>query len=131
MRSKLREAKQKEWDNVHFSEILPITNAEKKLWNYVSLTAGITEEVIYRGFLIFAFSYLFPDLSIWFTVVLSSLLFGLAHTYQGIKGVLQTTVVGVIFSILYIGVGSILPLMLLHFLIDYVAKLGDRPERIN
>ncbi|MEK4146027.1 MULTISPECIES: CPBP family intramembrane glutamic endopeptidase [Robertmurraya] len=131
IRAKLEEAKQKEWDNVGFSEILPITSKEKKRWNYVSLTAGITEEVIYRGFLIFAFSYLFPDFSIWFVLLLSSLLFGLAHTYQGVRGVLQTTMVGVFFSILYIGIGSILPLMLLHFLIDYVAKLGDRPKPIN
>ncbi|WP_062108677.1 CPBP family glutamic-type intramembrane protease [Bacillus niameyensis] len=40
-------------------------------------------------------------------------------------GVLRTTLFGVIFSILYIGIGSILPLVIFHFLINYVAKLGD------
>lgn len=126
IRSKLTQAKQKQWENVSFSELLPVTNREKKVWNYVSLTAGVTEEIIYRGFLIFALSFLFSDLSIWLVILLASILFGLAHTYQGfMTGVVRTTIFGIVFSILYIGLGSILPLIVLHFLIDYLAKLGD------
>ncbi|WP_455675486.1 CPBP family intramembrane glutamic endopeptidase [Pradoshia sp.] len=124
VRTKFIEAKDKEL-NVSYSDILPVTEKEKKIWNYVSLTAGITEEIIYRGFLLFAFSYLFPDLSIWAVIVLSSLLFGLAHTYQGAIGVIRTTIVGIIFSCLYIGMSSIIPLVIIHFLIDYVSKLGE------
>ncbi|MEK3934715.1 CPBP family intramembrane glutamic endopeptidase [Sporosarcina sp. FSL W7-1349] len=126
IRTKFAQTKEKEWENVNFSIILPITKKEKRLWSYVSLIAGVTEEIIYRGFLLFALSYLFPNFSIWLIIMFSSLLFGLAHTYQGFTiGVLRTTVVGVIFSVLYIGISSILPLIVLHFLIDYVAKLGD------
>jgi uncharacterized protein len=126
IRTKLSQAKEKERENVVFSELLPITNKEKKIWNYVALTAGVTEEIIYRGFLIFALAYLFPNFSIWLIIALSSLLFGLAHTYQGFTlGVIRTTIFGLLFSILYIGLGSILPLIILHFLIDYLAKLGD------
>ncbi|CAG9619561.1 CPBP family intramembrane glutamic endopeptidase [Sutcliffiella rhizosphaerae] len=126
IRKKLSQAKENQWDNVEFSDILPTTTKEKKWWNYVSITAGITEEIIYRGFLIFALSFLFPNFSIWIIIFLSSLLFGLAHTYQGfMTGVLRTTIFGVIFSILYIGLGSILPLIVFHFLIDFFAKLGE------
>lgn len=126
IKSKLSQAKQKEWENVSFSELLPVTNRDKKVWNYVSLTAGVTEEIIYRGFLIFALAFLFPDFSIWLVILLASILFGLAHTYQGfMTGVVRTTIFGIVFSILYIGLGSILPLIVLHFLIDYLAKLGD------
>ena len=125
IRTKFIQAKESQLNTVSFSEIMPVTRKEKHIWNYVSLTAGVTEEIIYRGFLIFAFSYLFPDLSIWLVLIFSSLLFGLAHTYQGFSGVIRTTVVGVLFACLYIGIGSILPLIVLHFLIDYVAKLGD------
>ncbi|MCZ0703840.1 CPBP family intramembrane glutamic endopeptidase [Natronobacillus azotifigens] len=75
-------------------------------WNYVSITAGVTGEIIYRGFLIFAFAFLFPHFSIWLIILLVSLLFGLAHTYQGlITGVLRTTIFGMLFSILYIALG--------------------------
>ncbi|WP_404430792.1 CPBP family intramembrane glutamic endopeptidase [Sutcliffiella horikoshii] len=126
IRSKLTQAKQKQWENVSFSDLIPVTKKEKKVWNYVSFTAGVTEEIIYRGFLLFALSFLFPDLSIWLVILLASILFGLAHTYQGfVTGVVRTTIFGIVFSILYIGLGSILPLIVLHFLIDYLAKLGD------
>lgn len=125
IRTKFLQAKENQLNTASFSDIMPVTTKEKHIWNYVSLTAGITEEIIYRGFLIFAFSYLFPDLSIWYVLILSSVLFGLAHTYQGLAGVVRTTVVGLLFAGLYVGLGSILPLIVLHFLIDYVAKLGD------
>lgn len=125
IRTKLIQAKESQLNTVSFSDIIPVTSKEKHLWNYVSLTAGVTEEIIYRGFLMFAFSYIFPDLSIWLVLIFSSLLFGLAHTYQGFSGVIRTTIVGMLFAGLYIVLGSILPLIVLHFLIDYVAKLGD------
>lgn len=66
-------------------------------------------------------------MSIWLIVLFSSLLFGLAHTYQGISGVVKTTIVGSIFSMLYIGLHSIIPIIIFHFLIDLVAKVGE-PE---
>lgn len=125
MRNQLLQVKEKEWEKADFSEILPTTEKERRLWNYVSITAAVTEEIIYRGFLIFALAFVFPHFSIWLIMLLASLLFGLAHTYQGLTGVLRTTVFGIVFSILYIGLGSILPLIVFHFLIDYFAKLGD------
>jgi len=125
IRTKFIQAKEKELNTESFSDILPITSKEKKIWNYVSLTAAVTEEIIYRAFLIFALSYIFPELSIWLVIIFSSLLFGLAHTYQGFSGVIKTSIVGILFSCIYIGLGSILPLILLHFLIDYLAMLED------
>lgn len=126
IRTKLTEAKNREKEKSEYLAIMPVSKREKKLWNYVSITAGLTEEIIYRGFLIFAFSYFFPNLSVWFVVIFASLLFGLAHTYQGLlSGVLRTAIVGLIFSVLYMGLNSIIPLILLHFLIDYMAKLGE------
>lgn len=125
IRNQFLHMKEKEKEKEGFSEILPTTTKEAKWWNYLSMTAAITEEIIYRGFLIFAFASLFPSLSIWWVILFASFLFGLAHTYQGIRGVFKTTMVGIVCSILSIGLGSILPLMVIHFVIDYVAKLGE------
>ncbi|WP_404328617.1 CPBP family intramembrane glutamic endopeptidase [Mesobacillus maritimus] len=82
-------------------------------------------EIIYRGFLIFSLTALFPSFSLWAVLIISSLLFGLAHTYQGFGNVIRTSLVGLFFAILYIVLGSIIPLIVLHFLIDYVGKIGD------
>lgn len=130
IKKQLTDKKKKEWENSIISVVLPVTKKEKKLWSYVSLTAGITEEIIYRGFLIYALTYLFPQLSIWIVIGVASLIFGLAHTYQGfLVGVIRTSIAGVLFSILFIGLNSILPLILLHFLLDYIVKLGDENKQ--
>ncbi|MCM3588354.1 CPBP family intramembrane metalloprotease [Mesobacillus maritimus] len=126
IKKELTKKKKEDWEKSVIAPLLPVTESEKKRWNYVSLTAGLTEEVIYRGFTLFALAYLFPNLSIWVIIVLSSFIFGLAHTYQGfLMGFVRTSVFAILFCILYIGLGSILPLILLHFLLDYIAKLGE------
>lgn len=127
-RKKFIESKKKQYNDTSLVALLPVTKNEKKAWTYVSITAGVTEEIIYRGFLVFAITYLFPSLSIWIVMLIASILFGLAHTYQGTGNVLRTTIIGYFFTILYIGLGSILPIIVFHFLIDYVAKLGDEEE---
>lgn len=129
LRQNLLKKKTEEWEKSVVSPILPVSKKEKKVWNYVSLTAGITEEIIYRGFLIFVLSYLFPNLSIWIVILFAALLFGLGHTYQGFwAGVVRTTLFGVLFSSLYIILDSIIPLIILHFLVDYIAKLGENEQ---
>lgn len=125
LRNKLIQAQKHELAKSQFTEIMPVSGEDKKVWTFVSWTAGITEEIIYRGFLIFSLSVLFPSFSIWAVLFISSLLFGIAHTYQGFGNVIRTSLVGLFFAILYIGLGSIIPLIVLHFLIDYVGKIGD------
>ncbi|MEC1682614.1 CPBP family intramembrane glutamic endopeptidase [Bacillus mojavensis] len=122
----LSKKKAEEMKKSDIGDILPITLKEKRMWNYVSLTAGITEELIYRGFSLFALPALFPSLSIWIVVLAASLIFGLAHTYQGVwQGVVRTSCFGFLFCLLSIILGSIIPLIVLHFLVDYIGKLGD------
>lgn len=125
LRNALGEAGKKELEKGEFADIIPVSKQDKKVWTYVSWTAGLTEEILYRGFLIFALSALFPALSIWGMIILSSILFGLAHTYQGFRNVVRTSLIGFFFAILYIGIDSILPLIVLHFLVDYVGKIGN------
>ena len=126
IKQQLLKKKKEEWEKSVVSPIFPVTNKEKELWTYVSITAGVMEEIIYRGFLIFAVGYLLPNLSIMIVILISSALFGLAHTYQGFAmGVLRTTIFGVLFSVLYISLGSIIPLILFHFLLDYIVKFGE------
>ncbi|RXT02817.1 CPBP family intramembrane glutamic endopeptidase [Ammoniphilus sp. CFH 90114] len=104
--------------NEKFGSMFPRTSQERKRWNYVSLTAGITEEIIYRGFLLYAILYFLPTLSIWIALVVAALLFGLAHTYQGVTGVIRTALIGFLFGAVYVSLESILPLILLHIIAD-------------
>jgi membrane protease YdiL (CAAX protease family) len=129
IREQTDKAMQEHSEKAGFSDILPVTAREKKWWTFVSLTAGITEEIIYRGFLLFAFSTLFPEWSIWLVILASSALFGLAHTYQGMDGVVRTGLVGFGFALLYVATGSLLLPIVLHFLVDLMAKLESRERK--
>ena len=51
-------------------------------------------------------------------VVLSAVLFGMAHSYQGWNGGLRAGVVGLIFALSYVLTGSLWIPILLHIVVD-------------
>lgn len=100
--------------------LLPRTEEERKAWTGVSITAGLTEEFIFRGILIYTLT-LYIDASDMTLAVIAGVLFGLAHAYQGVRGVLTTGVVGIGLGLLYLGMGVLWPVMVLHVVLDLVA----------
>lgn len=98
--------------------LLPQTRREIAVFAGVSVTAGICEEVLYRGFL-FAYLQAAPwSLDPLTTLLVSSAMFGIAHAGQGIKGVLMTGTIGLVLGYLYIVTGSLLVPIVVHILID-------------
>ena len=98
-----------------FSLMVPMTDAELRGWVALSLTAGVCEEVLYRGFLGF---YLGRFMPLPAAAAVASILFGLAHLYQGPRNALRTLLVGAAHWGVYLATGSILPGMVLHALLD-------------
>ncbi len=96
---------------------LPHTRRELRAFDAVSVTAGICEEIIYRGFLI---AYLMAVLTtpFWIAALLSCLVFGLSHNYQGPAGILRTAAVGGVLALLYGLTGSLLAPMVFHAVMD-------------
>jgi len=64
--------------------ILPQSTVEMPLFFAMAVTAGVCEEFIYRGFAMAAFTR--TGLPGWIVILISSVLFGLAHLYQGRGG---------------------------------------------
>jgi len=108
--------------------LLPSTSREKLLYSLVAISAGFTEEILYRGFLTYVLLTSFPALGIWLSILISSLLFGLGHLYQGISGVLQTFIIGLILSLVFLATGSLLPGIIMHMLIDLTGTLIENLE---
>lgn len=98
---------------------LPKTKEEKKAWVFVALSAGFTEEIVYRGYFFFAFGLLFPTLSIFYILLISTVLFGIGHIYQG-KEVIKPTILGLIFGFSFIIFDSIIPVIVMHIVQDLV-----------
>ena len=97
---------------------LPLTRSERHWWVFVCITAGICEETLYRGFLLH-YLHVFPGtLNLTLALLISSVIFGLCHLYQGRNGFIGSTVVGFLFGLLFILTGSLFLPMALHAAMD-------------
>jgi membrane protease YdiL (CAAX protease family) len=98
--------------------LLPRTAAERRGFAWLALTAGVCEELLYRGFLLAVVVAEAPELGAGRLVLVSALAFAVAHTYQGVVGMLTAGVLGAGFAVLFLGTGSLLLPVLYHALID-------------
>ena len=98
--------------------LLPRTAVERRGFARLALTAGVCEELLYRGFLLAVVVAEAPELGPWRLVLVSALAFAVAHTYQGVAGMLTAGVLGAGFGVLFLGTGSLLLPVLLHVLVD-------------
>lgn len=100
----------------------PHTRAELALWVLVSLSAGVCEEFLFRG-------YLLRQLRQWsgstvLAVVGSTLLFGCMHFYEGGGAVVQITGLGAWYAIVAVRRGNLRSVMVAHFLHDAFTGLA-------
>jgi membrane protease YdiL (CAAX protease family) len=97
-------------------KFVPRTAGEFRMWSLVSLAAGVFEEIVFRGFLIWALAHWVP---VWAAAALSIAVFTLAHLYQESAGALARVVgMAVILTLVVVLSGSLYPAMLLHFAVD-------------
>jgi len=115
--------------------LLPHNPQELDAFMRVSATAGICEEVLYRGFLPWFLAQWMP---FWVAMMVSGVLFGLAHAYQGRTGVIKTGLIGIAFGGLTLLAQSIVPAILLHIAVDalngqlaYVVISTPRPRAVG
>ena len=110
------QAAARQLDAIRF--LLPTTTAQRWLFVLVCVTAGVAEEWIYRGFLLHYLVGVLPGVNGWWIVLIAAAMFGIAHAYQGKTGTMLTGVLGFIFCVLYVRMGSLLLPMILHALVD-------------
>jgi membrane protease YdiL (CAAX protease family) len=108
--------------------LIPESNQERFWFGWVSVGAGISEELLFRGFLLYYFSMFVPQMNTTERVLLASLCFGLGHLYQGWKGVVGTGIVGLVVAGLYLMTGSLLLPVLIHAALDSRVLLIFPPE---
>lgn len=101
----------------------------------VTLMVGFVEEGIFRGLMFHALKERGP----WKAIIITALLFGLTHALNSLAGksplaalvqVSYALAIGFAFAALVLKKGILWPLVLAHFLINFIAFLqpaGDRP----
>jgi membrane protease YdiL (CAAX protease family) len=95
--------------------LVPRLRGEYHWFIALSVTAGVCEELLYRGFLVWAMR---PRTGLWAAAAISVALFGVAHAYQGAKGIVRTAAVGALFGALALLTGSLAAGIASHALID-------------
>jgi len=99
---------------------VPRTRSERRLFFLLSVTAGICEELLFRGYVFWFFARWTGAIA---GVAIGSVLFGIGHAYLGWKHVIRTTKVGVLFSLITFATGSLWAGMIVHAIMDLLA--GD------
>jgi membrane protease YdiL (CAAX protease family) len=106
------------------AKIFPHSNRELALFCLLSVTAGVCEEFLYRGFVCGALLHVHTPA--WAVLAISSVLFGLAHAYQGRGGMVGTLLLGTVFGLTRILYDSLVPVILWHAAVDMVAGVAGR-----
>ena len=99
--------------------LLPQSPMEMGLWMLLSITAGICEEAIYRGYL----QRQLGARNAWVGIALSAAAFGGAHLYQGVRRAAVIAVSGVLFGWFAEWRKTVRPGMFAHALQDGIAPL--------
>lgn len=121
------------------SYIIPMNFSEYKHFIFIAFAAGISEEIIYRGF---AIPYLmhFDNLlggSAIVAIILTAFVFALGHLYQGWWDTLKIFGIAIFFGIIFWYSGSLLIVIIIHILVDLISGLsgiingGDSSDNHN
>jgi membrane protease YdiL (CAAX protease family) len=98
--------------------LVPSTREERRWWWLVCITAGVCEEIVYRGFLLHYLHATPFHLSLTWALVVSSVIFGIGHLYQGIAGAVSTVVIGFLLGAMYLMTGNLLLPIVVHAVMD-------------
>lgn len=119
--SKSREAREKYRDgilgNARIANFMPHTDDERQLFNLMGVTAGITEEIVFRGYLIWVLSLFAP---LWVAALIALALFTVLHLYQGADQLPSVFGMGGLLTLVFVLTGSLWPAIALHIFVDVI-----------
>ena len=102
-------------------QLLPRGGLEALLWVTLSVSAGICEEFVFRGYFLRQFEALSGSRPI--AVVAQAVLFGISHGYQGVAACAHIAAYGILFGWFAVWRGSLRPGMIAHAWTDIAAGL--------
>ena len=116
-----------------FRHLMPVRRADLSLAYAAGSLAGFGEEIAFRGFLLW---YLQAFTGLAGALCISSVVFGVAHGYQGRAGMVFGTAAGLVLAGAYVCSGSLLLALWMHasynvasFTLGYLLLGKDQPLR--
>ncbi|HXI87858.1 MAG TPA: type II CAAX endopeptidase family protein [Parvularculaceae bacterium] len=101
--------------------VIPRDSLDMTVWVALSVTAGIVEEVVFRGYLQVQLARLgLPALG---AVAAQTVVFAAGHLYEGLNAVTVITIYGLLYGLFAVRLRSLRPLIIAHVAFDIVAIL--------
>jgi CAAX protease family protein len=106
---------------VSIQTLLPQRVVENLLWIGVSISAGICEELVFRGY--FQRQFHAYTHSRWVALFLQAVLFGISHGYQGTEACVKIAIFGLLYGSLALWRKSLRPGMMAHAWSDILSGI--------
>ena len=106
----------------HLGNLVPRSGMELSIFVSLSIVAGFVEEILFRGYLQRQIGAMAGNA--WVGVIVSALIFGAGHGYEGIKNMVRIAVFGAMFGILALWRKSLRPGMMAHAFQDGLVGVG-------
>ena len=104
---------------------MPLTYRELVPYSGMAITAGICEEIMFRGFLIQYLLAMFGTSKSGMTaaIALPALVFAVSHRYQGWQAVFKILLMSILFGYIYVYTQSLWIPIVLHIIVDQIGGL--------
>lgn len=102
-------------------QLAPANGIEIASWGLLCLIVGFSEELIFRGYLQSQGIALLRSVPV--ALILTALIFGAAHGYQGLRGIVLISVYGALFGIITLLRKNLFPGMLAHAWHDFATGM--------
>jgi membrane protease YdiL (CAAX protease family) len=99
----------------NLERMMPRSDEEMRWFNLLAVTAGVCEELLYRGYLLWYLGHWLAPVP---AIAVAAVVFGFGHAYQGVRGVAVTSLVGLFMCAVYLLTGSLVACMVIHALMD-------------
>lgn len=103
-------------------ELAPANGMEVAAWGLLCLIVGFSEELIFRGYLQLQGIALLRRVPL--SLVLTAIVFGAAHGYEGARGIVIITVYGALFGGITLLRRNLFPGMLAHSWHDFATGIA-------
>ena len=122
-REKPKSPEQQQSELIHqLTELAPANRIEIAAWAFLCLIVGFSEELIFRGYLQSQAISLLRNTPI--AVIVTAVIFGAAHGYQGVRGIFLISIFGSLFGILTLLRKNLLPGMIAHSWHDFATGMA-------